>query len=364
MLTPSNLFSVPFLMSKTCNWQSDQPQPFLAAWWETRTVQCLNPSQSLSGDISPEKGGFSNVKFSFCGAAAGEMLVEVRRGMHRSDQCPPSWSASMERHSATKDQFSISPTSNNSNSNSWLCKAAWRGGLQSRNDWSTGERLLGKFLTRALMLSLPRHFCSPSSLHSCQSDRGKLHAANKMRKKELKMGEKEKELDELTLDDQSGDLRGINQLQPIQADLPPWTATPIHTHLASCFTPSAICMIINRINMIRCKSIIWLQRDVADQNGKIIPTFKYSQIISVLPLISFSFTSLKSLRLNSEHIYICISSLVEPVEKSSVEVVWEGGLSLSGGRCWWQLAVAWIRQSSPRRWPHVRWSGQLPAREQ
>ena len=39
------------------------------------------------------------------------------------------------------------------------------------------------------------------------------------KEKEFKMGEKE--LDEFTLDDQSGDLRGINQLQPIQADLPP-----------------------------------------------------------------------------------------------------------------------------------------------
>ena len=42
-----------------------------------------------------------------------------------------------------------------------------------------------------------------------------------MGKKEFKMWKKEKELDKLSLDDQSGDLRGINQLQPIQADLPP-----------------------------------------------------------------------------------------------------------------------------------------------
>ena len=42
-----------------------------------------------------------------------------------------------------------------------------------------------------------------------------------VQEKEFKMWKKEKEKDELTSVDQSGDLRGINQLQPIQADLPP-----------------------------------------------------------------------------------------------------------------------------------------------
>ena len=70
------------------------------------------------------------------------------------------WSASMRAGRVvlrTKDQFSISRVSNNSNSDD--SPKRLDEGLEIRNDLSS-ERLLSKFFSRALMLSL-RTFPSP-----------------------------------------------------------------------------------------------------------------------------------------------------------------------------------------------------------
>ena len=116
------------------------------------------------------------------------------------------WSASMRAGRVvlrTKDQFSISRMSNNSNSDDSPKRLE---GLEIRNDLSS-ERLLSKFFSRALMLSL-RTFPSPLLCLSITSAK-------------------------LTPTSFAG--CKISQLQSIHSEvkgLASWTLTHIHTQLS------------------------------------------------------------------------------------------------------------------------------------
>ena len=122
------------------------------------------------------------------------------------------WSASMRAGRVvlrTKDQFSISRMSNNSNSDDSPKRLE---GLEIRNDLSS-ERLLSKFFSRALMLSL-RTFPSPPLCLSITS--AKLTPTSFAG---CKISQEE----------------SISQLQSIQSEvkgLASWTLTHIHTQLS------------------------------------------------------------------------------------------------------------------------------------
>ena len=122
------------------------------------------------------------------------------------------WSASMRAGRVvlrTKDQFSISLMSNNSNSDDSPKRLE---GLEIRNDLSS-ERLLSKFFSRALMLSL-RTFPSPLLCLSITS--AKLTPTSFAG---CKISQEE----------------SISQLQSIQSEvkgLASWTLTHIHTQLS------------------------------------------------------------------------------------------------------------------------------------
>ena len=122
------------------------------------------------------------------------------------------WSASMRAGRVvlrTKDQFSISLMSNNSNSDDSPKRLE---GLEIRNDLSS-ERLLSKFFSRALMLSL-RTFPSPPLCLSIKS--AKLTPTSFAG---CKISQEE----------------SISQLQSIQSEvkgLASWTLARIHTQLS------------------------------------------------------------------------------------------------------------------------------------